>query len=252
MRFNFPGRAIDDVVSWESKEIFLALLYSQPTHHHPFHLVIYSIHINSLTQCQSKLLTSVISFKRLAEATPSWSRSERETIRQSSRSDAQDICTHWLLPMPRKPTNWLNRFHLVCNERTSKHTYAENYPVTYKMSWSRGYRCLLNKGICRYFWLIWFIQQMDWRVPVCVILMVSWNGMFRGIWGRDWENTIAGWLPPMADLTTVTWISNRCWHGGRYILCWNSFLLCLLVVVKLWFHLEKFIAHKFPLHSSIV
>ena len=160
MRFNFPGRAIDDVVSWESKEIFLALLYSQPTHHHPFHLVIYSIHINSLTQCQSKLLTSVISFKRLAEATPSWSRSERETIRQSSRSDAQDICTHWLFPMPRKPTNWLNRFHLVCNERTSKHTYAENYPVTYKMSWSRGYRCLLNKGICRYF-LIYLVHSIN-------------------------------------------------------------------------------------------
>ena len=100
------------------------------------HFVFTITGIRSLTQCQSKLQTSVISFKRLAEATPSWSRSERGILRQSSRSDAPDFCTHWLSLMPRKPTNWRNLCLLACNERTSKHD--ESVRSLAKCLWFRG------------------------------------------------------------------------------------------------------------------
>lgn len=71
-------------------------------------------------KCQSRLQTFVIFFRRLAAATPDWSKSAKETHKQNSRSDVPDIFTHWSLQMEKRQISWPNLFHRVWSAKTSK------------------------------------------------------------------------------------------------------------------------------------
>ena len=106
------------------------------------------------SRCPSRLLISVTFCRRPAGLTPNWSRSVRETRRQSSRSVVHDTCTHWSSQTLKKQTSWPNRSPLALPARASKSNYRKN--TQSKKKTQNIYNMMVD-----YFSMEWWLEHLE-------------------------------------------------------------------------------------------